>query len=53
MLRLLKTVHMSDDLEITFEAPAPPTMTTELAVALAQLVRAALARQAERAGQVA
>ena len=44
---------MSDEPEITFEAPAPPTMTTELAVALAQLVRAALARRAERPERVA
>ena len=44
---------MSDEGEITFEAPAPPAMTTELAIALAQLVRAALARRAERPERVA
>jgi hypothetical protein len=44
---------MSDEKEITFDAPASPTMTPELAVALAQLVRGALARQADRPEQVA
>jgi len=44
---------MSDEKEITFDAPAPPTMTLELAVALAQLVRAALAGQADRPERVA
>jgi len=39
---------MSDEGEISFEATAPPVMTTDLAIALAQLVRATLAR---RAGQ--
>jgi hypothetical protein len=53
MLRLVRSTPVSDEKEITFEAPAPPAMTPELAVALAQLVRAALARQAERPGQVA
>jgi hypothetical protein len=53
MLRLVRSTQMSDEKEITFDAPAPPTMTPELAVALAQLVRAALARRTERPGQVA
>jgi hypothetical protein len=44
---------MSEQDEIIFEAAAPPAMTPELAVALAQLVRGALARQADRPEQVA
>ena len=36
---------MNDEGEISFEANAPPAMTTDLAIALAQLVRATLARR--------
>jgi hypothetical protein len=39
---------MNDEGEISFEATAPPAMTTDLAIALAQLVRATLARRAEQ-----
>jgi hypothetical protein len=39
---------MSDEGEISFEATAPPVMTTDLAIALAQLVRATLAQRAEQ-----
>ena len=52
MLRLL-AAFVSDEQEIAFEALAPPTMTPDLAIALAQLVRAALARQAARPERVA
>lgn len=48
MMRIVRLAPVSDDGEIPFEAPAPPTMTTDLAAALAQLVRSALARRAER-----
>jgi hypothetical protein len=44
---------MSDKGEISFEATAPPVMTTDLAIALAQLVRATLARRAEQAKRAA
>jgi hypothetical protein len=47
MLRLYRVAPVSDEEEIAFEAMDPPTLTTELAAALAQLVRAALARRAE------
>ena len=53
MLRLIRSAPMSEQDEIIFEAAAPPAMTPELAVALAQLVRGALARQADRPEQVA
>jgi hypothetical protein len=53
MLRLIRSAPVSEQDEITFEAPAPPAMTPELAVALAQLVRNALSRQADRPEQVA
>jgi hypothetical protein len=46
--RLMRSDLMSDEREISFEATAPPVMTTELAIALAQLVRATLARRAEQ-----
>jgi hypothetical protein len=46
---------MSDERrdEIGFEAPAPPAMTADLAAALAQLVRAALARRTGRSDRAA
>jgi hypothetical protein len=47
MLRLMRSDPTSDEGEISFEATAPPVMTTDLAIALAQLVRATLARRAE------
>jgi hypothetical protein len=47
-LRLMRSDPMSDEGEISFEATAPPVMTTDLAIALAQLVRATLARRAEQ-----
>jgi hypothetical protein len=53
MLQLVRLAPVSDEREITFEAPVPPTMTTDLAAALAQLVRSSLARQNERPEQVA
>jgi hypothetical protein len=48
MLRLVPVRPMSDEDrdEIEFEATAPPSMTADLAAALAQLVRVALARRA-------
>jgi hypothetical protein len=48
MLRLVPVGPMSEEdrEEIEFEAIAPPSMTADLAAALAQLVRAALARRA-------
>ncbi len=48
MLQLFRSALVSDEKEIVFEAKDPPSLTTDLAVALAQLVRAALARRAER-----
>jgi hypothetical protein len=39
---------MSDEGEVSFEATAPPEMTTDLGIALAQLVRATLARRDEQ-----
>jgi hypothetical protein len=53
MLRLVRSAAVSEETEITFEAPDPPTMTPDLAVALAQLVRTALARRTERPERVA
>ena len=47
-LRLVRSDPMNDEGEISFEATAPPAMTTDLAIALAQLVRATLARRAEQ-----
>ena len=44
---------MSDEWEISFEAISPPVMTTDLAIALAQLVRATLGRRAEQAKRAA
>jgi hypothetical protein len=52
-LRLVRSDPMSDKGEISFEATAPPVMTTDLAIALAQLVRATLARRAEQAKRAA
>ena len=48
MLRLVLVGPMSDEDRdpIELEATAPPSMTADLAAALAQLVRAALARRA-------
>ncbi len=48
MLQLYRVAPVSDEEKIAFEAKDPPSLTTDLAVALAQLVRAALARRAER-----
>lgn len=53
MVRIVWLVPVSEDGEIPLEAPAPPTMTTDLAAALAQLVRSALARRAERTERAA
>jgi hypothetical protein len=47
-LRLMRSDPKSDQGEISFEATAPPVMTTDLAIALAQLMRATLARRAEQ-----
>jgi hypothetical protein len=47
MLQLYRVAPVSDEGGIAFEAIDPPSLTTELAAALAQLVRAALARRAE------
>jgi hypothetical protein len=52
MLRLVRLAPVSDE-EVAFEAPTPPIMTPDLAVALAQTVRAAFARRTERPEQVA
>ena len=52
-LRLVRSDPMSDKGEISFEATAPPVMTTDLAIALAQLVRATLALRAEQAKRAA
>ena len=48
MLQLYRVAPVSKEKEIVFEAKDPPSLTTDLAAALAQLVRAALARRAER-----
>ena len=53
MLRIVRLAPVSDDEEIPLEAPTPPVMTTDLAAALAQLLRSALARQAERSNRAA
>jgi hypothetical protein len=37
MVRIVRLAPVSDDGEIPFEALTPPTLTTELAAALAQL----------------
>ena len=47
MLQLYRVAPVSDEERIVFEAKDPPSLTTDLAAALAQLVRAALARRAE------
>jgi hypothetical protein len=47
-LRLMRSDPTSDEGEISFEATALPVVTTDLAIALAQLVRATLARRAEQ-----
>ena len=52
-LRLMRSDPMSDEGEISFEATAPPVMTTDLAIALAQLVRATLDRRAEQSKRAA
>jgi len=49
----MRSDPMIDEGEISFEATAPPVMTTDLAISLAQLVRATLARRAEQAKRVA
>ena len=48
MLQLYRAAPVSDEEKIVFEAKGPPSLTADLAAALAQLVRGALARQAER-----
>ncbi len=48
MLQLYRVATVSDEEKIVFEAKDPPSLTIDLAVALAQLVRVALARRAER-----
>jgi hypothetical protein len=48
MLRRFRSDPMSDEGEVSFEATAPPEMTTDLGIALAQLVRATLARRDEQ-----
>ncbi|MGH9071401.1 MAG: hypothetical protein ACRDX8_09640 [Acidimicrobiales bacterium] len=62
MLRLLRDYVMSEQDQarselvpdgIAFEAVSPPVMTCELAGALAQLVRAALARRSRTSGRAA
>jgi hypothetical protein len=53
MRQLVGSTPVSEEEEVTFEALAPPTMTPELAVALVQLARSALARRAERPERVA
>jgi hypothetical protein len=52
-LRFMRSDPISDEGGISFEATAPPVITTDLAIALAQLVRATLARRAEQAKRVA
>ena len=42
MLQLYRVAPVSDEKEIVFEAKDPPPLNTDLAAALAQLVRAAL-----------
>jgi hypothetical protein len=44
MLQFVRSAPVSEEEEIPFEALAPPAITPDLAVAMAQLVRAALAR---------
>jgi hypothetical protein len=53
MLQLYRVAPVSDEEEIVFEAIDPPSLTPELAAALAQLVRAALARRAEHSEKAA
>jgi hypothetical protein len=53
VLQLVRATSVSDEKEISFEALAPPTMTPDLAIALAQLLRTALARRSERHERVA
>ena len=50
MLRLVRGYPMTeaDQNDIVFESVDQPAMTADLAAALAQLVRAALGRRAER-----
>jgi hypothetical protein len=52
-VRIVRLASVSDDEEIPLEALAPPTMTADLAAALAQLVRSAMARRAERTERAA
>jgi hypothetical protein len=55
MLRLVQGSPMTDgdQDDIAFEWTAQPSMTADLAAALAQLVRAALGRRAERTERAA
>jgi len=53
MLRFVRSTSVSEEEEISFEALSLPALTPDLAVALAQLVRAALARRTERPERVA
>jgi hypothetical protein len=53
VLRLARFGTVSDEKKIVFEFVDPPSMTRDLAAALAQLVRAALDRRAERCERAA
>ncbi len=53
MLQLYRVAPVSDGEKIVFKAKDPPSLTTDLAAALAEIVRAALARRAERTEKAA
>ena len=53
MLQLYGVAPVSDEEKIVVEAKDPPSLTTDLAAALAEIVRAALARRAERTEKAA
>jgi hypothetical protein len=53
VLRLVRFDPVSDEKKIVFEIVDPPSMTSDLAAALAQLVRAALDRRSERSERAA
>jgi hypothetical protein len=48
VLQLYRVGPVSEEKEVVFESIDPPSLTSDLAAALAQLVRAALARRADR-----
>lgn len=48
MLQVYWVGPVREEKEVVFEAMDPPSLTNDLAAALAQLVRAALARLPER-----